>query len=100
MLDYNTCPSIADANNHYNLSGVDSESESTGGYYENSVDGDSGTGYTSRYSGGGYHNNYTQYPYDGHVDNSTDNMDDVNAATAMLALKHGSKMFEGGIRNG
>lgn len=98
MLDHNTCPSIADANNHYNLSGVDSESESTGGYYENSVDGDSGTGYTSRYSG--YHNNYTQYPYDGHVDNSTDNMDDVNAATAMLALKHGSKMFEGGIRNG
>lgn len=84
------------ANSHYNLSCVDSESESTG-YYENSVDGDSVHGYQHRFNG---YTNYSQYPYDGHVDNSTDNMDDVNAATAMLALKHGSKIFDGGIRNG
>lgn len=90
---------FADANNHYNLSCVDSESESTGGYYENSVDGDSTNGgYSNRFRGG--YIDYSQYPYDGHVDNSTDNMDDVNAATAMLALKHGPKIFEGGIRNG
>lgn len=64
------------------------------------MDGDnSGHGYHHRFSSGGF-NNFTQYPYDSHVDNSTDNMDDVNAATAMLALKHGSKIFDDGIRNG
>lgn len=75
---------------------MDSESESTG-YYENSVDGDSVHGYHHRFNG---FSGNGQYPYDGHVDNSTDNMDDVNAATAMLALKHGPKIFDGAIRNG
>lgn len=89
---------IPDGN--HNLSFVDSESESTNGY--DHTGGDSVDGmYAHRFSYGGDSGySYTQYPYDGHVDNSTDNMDDVNAATAMLALKHGPKIFDGGIRNG
>lgn len=77
---------------------ADSESESTG-YYENSVDGDMVHGYHQRFNGNGFVN-FSQYAYDHHVDNCTDNMDDVNAATAMLALKHGPKIFDEGIRNG
>lgn len=93
--------SVTDVNNHYNMSCGDSETESMG-YYENSVDGDnSGHGFHPhhRFSGGNGYNSYSQYTYDNHVDNSTD-VDDVNAATAMLALKHGPKIFNGVIRNG
>lgn len=75
---------------------MDSESESTGYYDLMERGGDGPNAYHP-------HNrcfSYVQYPYDNHVDNSTDNMDDVNAATAMLALKHGPKIFDGVIRNG
>lgn len=96
-----TCASPLSDANYNNLSFVDSESESTGGYYDHmgdSVDGAYHPHHHHRLSNNAY--NFAQYPYDGHVDNSTDNMDDVNAATAMLALKHGPKIFDGGIRNG
>lgn len=80
---------------------MDSETESTG-YYDHMGDSVDGAyhhhPHHHRLTNNAY--NYAQYPYDGHVDNSTDNMDDVNAATAMLALKHGPKIFDGGIRNG
>lgn len=96
---------LSPADGNHNLSFVDSESESASCYDHmgDSVDGmySHHHHHPHRFSYGGDSGySYTQYPYDNHVENSTDNMDDVNAATAMLALKHGPKIFEGGIRNG